>query len=82
MKSTDKVKEKNRSSFSIEIKKQLGKTECIIFGIMLIFAYSEEYIELHIHAGRIVLRGRELEICVFKDGAVEIDGRLESVSLA
>lgn len=82
MKSTDKVKEKNRSSFSIEIKKQLGKTACIIFGIMLIFAYSEEYIELHTHAGRIVLRGRELEICVFKDGAVEIDGRLESVSLA
>ena len=81
MKITDKFKEKNHSSYSIEIKKGCGKVSCVIFGIMLVYAYSTEYVELHTHAGRIILKGAGLDLCVFKDGAVEIDGRLESVSL-
>lgn len=82
MKSTDKFNEKNHSSYSIEMKKQGGRVNCVIFGILLVYAYSTEYIELHTHAGRIILKGTGLDLCVFKDGAVEIDGRLESVSLA
>ena len=82
MKVFDKVKEKSHASYSIEMKKQGRRICCIIFGIILVFAYSSEYIELHTHAGKIILKGRELDLSVFKDGAVEIDGRLESVSLA
>lgn len=82
MKVTRKYIEKNRSSYSIEIKKHAGKTSCIIFGVMLIFAYSRENVELHTHAGKIIIKGYEMDLCVFRDGGVEIDGRLESVSLA
>ena len=81
MKSIIKAYEKNRASYSIEMKKQGGRVSCVIFGIMLVFAYSKECIELHSHAGRIILKGHGLDLAVFKDGAVEIDGRLESVSL-
>lgn len=80
MKNTLRLSEKINPSFSIEIKRCRERTNCIIFGVLLIFEYSKELVELHTHAGKIKITGNSLEINVFKDGAVEILGGMENIS--
>ena len=79
MKNTLNLSEKMNPFFSLEIKKCKEKTSCIVFGVLLIFEYSSERIELHTHAGKIILKGTRLDLNVFKDGGVEIYGRMEGI---
>ena len=67
------------SSFRMEGERS-SRGMCIRFsGIMGIDQFSENCIEIVNHNGRIKLQGKRLEITVFENNQVEINGKVEEL---
>ena len=63
----------------IEIKKKGGKLACIIYTVISIVELRDNYLLLLSHFGKIEISGANLNICIFRKGAVEIFGNIEEV---
>ncbi len=64
-----------------EIRKGKGVASVTISGIVSITDLTSEEISLATHAGRVVIRGNSLTLVIFEGGVVEINGKIEGVSL-
>ena len=68
------------SSFHMEADRTGNGMSLILCGIIGISDFSDSFIHLLSHGGRITVTGRGLFIRVFENGAVEIVGRVEGIS--
>ena len=82
----NKAKEKNRekalkppSSFHMEADRSRGGMAIVLSGVVGISDFSDDFILLKSHGGRIEVKGKNLFICVYENNAVEIQGKVSGV---
>lgn len=68
------------SSFHMEADRTGRGMSLILCGIIGISDFSDSFIYLLSHGGRITVTGRGLFISVYENGTVEIVGRVEGIS--
>ncbi len=68
------------SSFHMEADRMGRGMSLILCGIIGISDFSDSFINLLSHGGRITVTGRGLFISVYENGSVEIVGRVEGIS--
>lgn len=76
----DRVHASAFSSFHMEADRTGRGMSLILCGIIGISDFSDSYIHLLSHGGRITVTGRGLFISVYENGSVEIVGRVEGIS--
>lgn len=67
------------SSFHLEADRASGGMSLILSGIIGISDFSDNYIHLLSHGGRVKVNGRSLFIRVYENNRVEIVGRIEGI---
>ncbi|MBO7196305.1 MAG: YabP/YqfC family sporulation protein [Clostridia bacterium] len=67
------------SSFHIEADRAGGGMSLIISGVIGISDFSDQFIHLLSHGGRIKITGKALFIRVYENNRVEIVGRIEGI---
>lgn len=70
---------KGLSSFHMEANRCPSGLSLILSGIIGISDFSDEFIYLKGHGGRITVRGKRLFINVYENESVEIVGRVEGI---
>ena len=68
------------SSFHVEADRTNEGMCLVICGIIGISDFSDSFILLLSHGGRVSVTGKRLNISVFESGSVEIRGRVEVVN--
>ncbi len=67
------------SSFHLEADRSKSGLSIILSGIIGISDFSDSFIDLKGHGGRISVHGKKLFISVYENGSVEIVGRVEEI---
>ena len=78
---SDVIKEMPRglSSFHLEADRSRAGLSVVLSGIVGISDFSDSFIHLKGHGGRISVHGKKLFISVYENGSVEIVGRVEEI---
>ena len=66
-------------SFHLEADRSRGGMSIILSGIIGISDFSDSYIYLKSHGGRIAVNGKRLFINLYENNSVEIVGRVEGI---
>ena len=74
-----KEKTKGLSSFHLEADRSRSGLSVVLSGIVGISDFSDSFIHLKGHGGRISVHGKRLFISVYENGSVEIVGRVEEI---
>lgn len=67
------------SSFRMEGERCSRGMRIRLAGILGISEFSEDYVAITNHGGRIGIKGKRLEITVFDNNQIEISGRIEEL---
>ena len=80
-KKTNFIKETPRglSAFHLEADRSRAGLSIVLSGIIGISDFSDSFIHLKGHGGRISVIGKKLFISVYENGSVEIVGRVEEI---
>lgn len=70
---------KGLSAFHLEADRSRSGLSVILSGIIGISDFSDSFIDLKGHGGRISVHGKKLFISVYENGSVEIVGRVEEI---
>ena len=73
-------KAKGLSAFHLEADRNRAGLSIVLSGIIGISEFSEDFIYLKGHGGRINVRGKRLFINVYENDSVEILGKVEEIS--
>ena len=68
------------SAFHLEADRRCGGLALIVSGIIGISDFSDSFILLKGHGGRVCVQGEKLFINVYENETVEIVGRVEEIS--
>jgi len=71
---------KGLSGFHLEADRSSKGLSVVLSGIIGISDFSDSFIHLKGHGGRISVYGKKLFISVFENGSVEIVGRVEGIN--
>ena len=76
-----KAKERTNglSSFHLEADRSRSGLSVVLSGIIGISDFSDSFIDLKGHGGRVSVHGKKLFISVYENGSVEIVGRVEEI---
>ena len=70
---------KGLSSFHLEADRSRQGLSVVLSGIIGISDFSDSFIDLKGHGGRVSVHGRKLFISLYENGSVEIVGRVEEI---
>lgn len=70
---------KGLSAFHLEADRSRAGLSIVLSGIIGISDFSDSFIHLKGHGGRICVNGQKLFISVYENGSVEIVGRVEEI---
>ena len=68
------------NDFHLEADRSAGGLSITLSGIIGISDFSDDFIDLKSHGGRLSVRGKRLFISVFENQCVEIVGRIEEIT--
>lgn len=69
-------------SFHLEADRSRGGLSILMSGIIGVSDFSDRFIDLKSHGGRVKVSGEKLFIKVFEKGCIEIVGRVEGIAFA
>ena len=74
-----KKNKKGLSSFHLEADRSRQGLSVVLSGIIGISDFSDSFIDLKGHGGRVSVHGKKLFISLYENGSVEIVGRVEEI---
>ena len=70
---------KGLSAFHLEADRSCQGLSVVLSGIIGISDFSDSFIDLKGHGGRVSVHGKKLFISLYENGSVEIVGRVEEI---
>lgn len=68
------------ASFHLEANRRGGGMSLVLSGIIGVCDFSDEYITLLSHGGRITVLGSKLFISLYENNNIEIEGRVREIT--